>query len=323
MDLFLDVFKNIKLNPEGEKLFSGVSVEYIKTNSRGELVIVHIESDHLIPKRVVYQAENAISREYFQGKETMVVIEEHYHLSDLYTPKTLWDVYQDSIYEELNRISSFSYSLLMKAQISFLSDDEMMIVLPDSPIAQRKEAELRGFLQNVFMERSNLAVKLTFTYEELEEDTYRKEAEHKLEVMVEELSQRVKSMGENQSNDEEIATYGETPSEGKEGAPADGSGTAKDGAVKTASKEGSAGKAGSKTEGKSDSRKGEFKKGEFKKGDKKFGGKEGNTFMRALRKSDNPDVLFGKEFTGDVTPINEIVDEIGEVVIRGKIFASE
>ena len=63
MDLFMDVFKNIKLNPEATKLFSNVSVQYIKTNSRGELVIVHIESDHLIPKRVIYQVEKAIRNE--------------------------------------------------------------------------------------------------------------------------------------------------------------------------------------------------------------------------------------------------------------------
>ena len=338
MDLFIDVFKNIKLNPEATKLFSNVSVQYIKTNSRGELVIVHIESDHLIPKRVIYQVEKAIRNEYFHEKETMVVIEEHYHLSDLYTPKTLWDVYQDSIYEELNHISSFSYSLLMKAEIKFLSEDEMMIVLPDSPIALRKEAELRGFLQNVFMERSNLAVKLNFAYEELEEDTYRKEAEHKLEVMVEELSRRVNSAGEHESNDDEIATYGTSSSDNKDGGSGagasgqagggtkEGDGAGKTGSTKKASD--GAGQTGSKDTKKSDStkgdfKKGDFKKGEFKKGDRKFGNKEGSTYLRALRKSDNPDVLYGKEFLGDATPINEIVDEIGEVVIKGKIFSSE
>ena len=338
MDLFIDVFKNIKLNPEATKLFSNVSVQYIKTNSRGELVIVHIESDHLIPKRVIYQVEKAIRNEYFHEKETMVVIEEHYHLSDLYTPKTLWDVYQDSIYEELNHISSFSYSLLMKADIKFLSEDEMMIVLPDSPIALRKEAELRGFLQNVFMERSNLAVKLNFAYEVLEEDTYRKEAEHKLEVMVEELSRRVNSAGEHESNDDEIATYGTSAADNKDGSSAaaasgkanggikEGDGAGKTGSAKKASD--GAGQTGSKDTKKSDSSKGDFKKGdfkksEFKKGDRKFGNKEGSTYLRALRKSDNPDVLYGKEFLGDATPINEIADEIGEVVIKGKIFSSE
>ena len=226
----------------------------------------------------------------------------------------------------------------MKADIKFLSEDEMMIVLPDSPIALRKEAELRGFLQNVFMERSNLAVKLNFAYEELEEDTYRKEAEHKLEVMVEELSRRVNSAGEHESNDDEIATYGTGAADTKDGGSGagasgqanggtkEGDGAGKTGSTKKASD--GAGQTGSKDTKKSDStkgdfKKGDFKKGEFKKGDRKFGNKEGSTYLRALRKSDNPDVLYGKEFLGDATPINEIVDEIGEVVIKGKIFSSE
>ena len=39
------------------------------------------------------------------------------------------------------------------------------------------------------------------------------------------------------------------------------------------------------------------------------------------RRSKDPDIIYGKDCDGEVVPIEEIVDEIGQVVIRGKIIA--
>lgn len=44
-------------------------------------------------------------------------------------------------------------------------------------------------------------------------------------------------------------------------------------------------------------------------------------FKRAVKRSDNPDVLYGKDFEEEAIPIEDIVGEIGEVVIRGKIIS--
>ena len=37
----------------------------------------------------------------------------------------------------------------------------------------------------------------------------------------------------------------------------------------------------------------------------------------------DPDIFYGRPFEGDETPISEIVDEIGEVIVRGKIIQVE
>ena len=42
---------------------------------------------------------------------------------------------------------------------------------------------------------------------------------------------------------------------------------------------------------------------------------------RAVKRSDNPDVLYGQDFEEEAIPIEDIVGEIGEVVIRGKIIS--
>ena len=42
-----------------------------------------------------------------------------------------------------------------------------------------------------------------------------------------------------------------------------------------------------------------------------------------MRRSDNPDVLYGRDFDEEAIPIEEIIGEMGEVVIRGKIIAMD
>nr|WP_300838354.1 PolC-type DNA polymerase III [uncultured Acetatifactor sp.] len=57
--------------------------------------------------------------------------------------------------------------------------------------------------------------------------------------------------------------------------------------------------------------KGDFRRGEFRRGD------------RPLKQSDNPDVIYGKDFDEEVIPIDEIIGEVGDVTIRGKILKTD
>ncbi|MCI9568326.1 MAG: PolC-type DNA polymerase III [Lachnospiraceae bacterium] len=73
-------------------------------------------------------------------------------------------------------------------------------------------------------------------------------------------------------------------------------------------------------------------KSEFTK--KRFGEKSGKSFAGGYRggreggrppyrKSENPDVLFGRDFDGEAVEIHEVEGEIGEVILRGKIIRAE
>ena len=42
-----------------------------------------------------------------------------------------------------------------------------------------------------------------------------------------------------------------------------------------------------------------------------------------LSRSDNPDVIYGREVTAEAMSIADIVDEIGEVTIRGRILSND
>lgn len=54
---------------------------------------------------------------------------------------------------------------------------------------------------------------------------------------------------------------------------------------------------------------------------KKDGEKTG--FKRAAKRSDNPDVIYGRDFEEAAIPIEDIIGEMGQVVIRGKIIKTE
>ena len=322
---FLDVFSKIEFDAEQKKLYEKTEVSCIKAGNKGEFVLIELSSPHIIPKKNIFKAQEMIRANYFSNAGTLVEIREHFVLSSLYTPKALWDVYHESIFDELKQISSLSYSLLKTGEIKFISDDEMEIILPKTPIAVRRENEIRSFLQTVFSERCNLNVKMRFSYEEIENDSFRTEREHKILKQVEEISRRVYAKN-NPHPDDEIATYGLKK---EEGAPSDEKEASKvfDNAEQTAKDQTAKTSAGSKksASGKSASDKNDKKTaGKFAKGGAKGGyGKDKGGFQKALRRSENPDIIYGRDFTGDSTPIAEIADEIGDVVIRGKVFALE
>ena len=61
-------------------------------------------------------------------------------------------------------------------------------------------------------------------------------------------------------------------------------------------------------------RKGDFKRGEFRRN---------GDYGRTLKQSDDPDVLYGRDFEEEAIPIEDIIGEMGEVTIRGKVLKTD
>ena len=51
------------------------------------------------------------------------------------------------------------------------------------------------------------------------------------------------------------------------------------------------------------------------RGDRSFG-----DFKRSVKRSDNPDVLYGRDFEDEVIPLESIQTEMGEVCVRGQVY---
>ena len=54
------------------------------------------------------------------------------------------------------------------------------------------------------------------------------------------------------------------------------------------------------------------------RGDRSFG-----DFKRSVKRSDNPDVLYGRDFEDEVIPLESIQTEMGEVCVRGQVMTLE
>ena len=203
------------------------------------------------------------------------------------------DTYKESVLMELKDSEHMLYTMFRQADMEFPDEQTVKLTLEDSVIAKSKEDELIRILDKVLNERCGFRVKFHVDYREAAESKYREEDELRIRQMVAGITDKVSISAD--------GMVGETPtqSSGEDKAPA-----------------------------KAEKPKAPEKTASFGKQEKKFekGGftKKSDGFQRRFqKKSDNPDVIFGRDFDDEVITIDEIWGEMGEVVIRGKVRTLE
>ena len=282
MKLLEEVFPALHLTGEMRALFEKTYVERVSAPRDKSILRIYLSSGHLIEKDKIWALEREIKNRLFSGAETVVKIYERFQLSSLYTPEKLLQAYGKSIERELRELSPVECSLFQHAEISFPDGQTVKMVLEDSVLARDKEKELSQILEKILQERCGLSVQLTIGYREKKERKNKAEQERKIESRVAEI---VSVSRENGMAEEHLAGEGNTP-ERKDAEAVSPGGD-------------SAGKAPQENSGR----------------------KAESVSPRPLKRSENPDVIFGRDFEGEAVPIENITDEIGEVVIRGKVVA--
>ncbi len=296
---FFEVFPNLKLDKKNQDLFEQVTVEKVSATKSRDLIRVTISSDYLIQKETVFYVEKEIKKQFFEGHSVRVKLYERFHLSAQYTPMTLLDAYRDSILLELREYSPVEYNLFKGADITYPSGEEIVFTVEDSVLGRSKASELSRILEKILNERCGFSIRVQMQYKEKKTGKYKEEDDLKIARAVAEIASR--ALGGQEQEDvqpkEDVAAP-EVPTKTEMPAADAPKVNVLKGEVKAAT-------------GKGDANKGIFQKGEFKKGD----------FKRPAKRSDNPDVLYGRDFEEEAMPIEDIIGEIGEVVIRGKIIS--
>ena len=149
---FFEAFPNLKLTGVQKDLFEQVVVERITATKRKDLLRVYIRSERLIEKENIYRVENEIKKQFFPKDHIIIKIYEHFVLSEQYTPEKLMDVYKESILLELKECEHMLYTMFRQADLNFLDENTMELVLEDSVIAKSKEDELISILDKVLNE---------------------------------------------------------------------------------------------------------------------------------------------------------------------------
>lgn len=312
MKSFLEVFPDLHIADNVRELFELVEVEKVATTRDRSSIRIYIVSPRLIHKQNIYKLEEGIKSQLFPGKKVTIKILEKYHLSGQYTPKKLMDVYRDSILMELKNYSILLYNMFRRAVLSFDEKDLLTMEIEDTMIAKDKAPELVRILEKIFTERCNIPMEVRLSYRPAEA---RKRGEEEPAVIY--MNAEHTSGGAAPSDPAPVSgeasldlPFDEGSSVLKPVGDLNFQAEKKQKAVKETGGKNAQSKAGGDLSG---------KKG---KGDLSGGKRE---FRRSGygRKSDNPDVLYGRDFDEESVEIEKIEGEIGEVVIRGKILATD
>ena len=304
--LFFEVFPTLKITGEMSALLKETEITKVASNSARSALRIYLESTRLIPKPEIYHIEQEIRQQLFPHKEVAVKIIEKFNLSSQYTPEKLMAVYRESILEEIRNYSVLLYNLMRCSKMEFDREDHMILTLEDTIVATERSNELIDILEKIICERCGLKLMIEPQYEKPAENDYLKSADSQIETEVAHIVARTAAArtqnadGMEQPAANEANAQPDAGASEKEKTPAapekkQTTGTEGAGAVPAAGKNNFS-------------------------GGKDFKGKSSFQRRDFVKKSDNPDVIYGRDFEEDAIPIETIVGEMGEVVIRGQIM---
>lgn len=314
---FLEVFPSLHITEELRELLNLVEVEKVTLGRDRSSIRIYLMSPRLIHKQNIYGLEKGIKDQLFPSKRITIKIIERFRLSGQYTPQKLLKAYKESLLMELKNYSIIEYNMFRKAQFQFPEPDLLKMTVEDTIVTHEKAADLKRVLEKIFHERCSMPVEVQYEYVAPKENELAKQKELQMQREVEEIVSRTSfALNREEGQNEYIAgasegTAGPSMADGisldtltaeyTALAPSDQASQTPAPALRMGGK-----KETTKT-GDSDTGKKEWK--DYKKGGGSYG-----------RRSDNPDVLYGRDFDGEIIEIDKIDGEIGEVAIRGKIL---
>ena len=311
---FFDVFPTLKVNDNLRGLLSQATVTRVTVTSARDRMRVYLESPRLLYWQSVQDTEHEIRRQIFGNASMDVKIIVKFQLSRQYTPRTLMQEYESSILSEIRDYNIFLYSILRQAECTFTADDEMTLTIEKNVIAEERLEELLQILEKIFCERCGMHFKVQTVFKEPVESKSHKNSELRIQQEVDAILQNavLGNPEEPQNLPEENGQVESAKAEGK---------------AEAAKKEKA--KPEKKNDGKSE-KKVEKQTADMPKSRGNFQGKGGfrsgfsrGDGPRSVRRSDNPDVLYGRDFESESLAIEQIQGEMGEVTIRGQVQTLE
>ena len=297
---FLEVFPTLQLNHEMKGLLSEATVTKVASNRNRDFIRVYFDNTRLIPKRDIWRLEEDMRQQLFPNQKMQIKLMEHYRLSSQYTAKTLLDTYKESMLCEIKEYSLLLYNIFRKAEIRFEEDMQMTLILEDTLIARESQDELIEVLDKIIRERCGIQTKFDIQFVEKKESHYKKNTDHQIDLEVESIVRRTAAAkSEHEQEHAEDEMLGAVAKENE----AD---TSKAQSPKEQSAEVAKTKSTADVGSRQNGKKGGVKKREY-----------------GLKRSDNPDVFYGRDFDEEAVTIDTIQGEVGEVVIRGQIIDTD
>ena len=317
--IFFHVFPTLKVEEDIRILFADVEVKKITTNTRRDFLHVYIFSRHPIQKKQIRLMEQRIKDQLFGQVAVDVQIEEDYALSGQYTPEALMREYHDSIVMELSDISVLAASMFSQAKIRYEEENVVCLELLDTIVSEGRKEEILNLLNRLFNERFHIPADIRVVYREPDGKGSREYDEQRIQQEINAIfERRARQRGEyvpaNGGNAQDAADGGE----GEAKAPT--SGTSRGSSAAGASGKGSGGSASRGGSGSAASGKGKGASGENGKKGFGKGGFKKKDFYRPVKIGDDPNLIYGKNFDDEPITLEQVVTEMGEITVHGKII---
>ena len=306
----MEVFPTLHLEGDCKVYMEDVRVDRVVTTRARDLLKVYISCDNIIEKEYIYKVEKELHKQLFSalegGKEgPEVKLYETFHLSAQYDAPAVFGAYKNSMLLELKEYSPMLHSMLKSAEMSFEADDKVVLTMEDIPLYHQKSGELLQILDKIVCERCGVRAFFEVAYDEPKESKYREEDDIKIARRIAEIAGNRAAIS--QTSDSEYVDMS-----GVDGNEFEHAASPMQGADAKIAEQ---------------PKKQPVQKAEpaqpLKKEFKKEGKKDFKSFRRQGRRSDNPDVLYGYDVEGEIVPMDQILDEMGEITIRGKVLSVE
>ena len=282
--LFFEVFPTLKMNEELRLLLESVEVLKVATNSSREFIRVHLRSRHLIQKKEIYDLEKRIKDQMFARSLIRIEVQDQYELSEQYTPENLMELYWDSFLLELDDRSVVERNMLQSGTCEFEEENILCLTLTDTIVARGKKESLVGYLTDVFQNRFGRPVEIRVKYQEAKESSL-KHNEVRLQQEIDAICEHAASVQEEKARKQEE----------KE--------------AKQEKKEAAKGGAKAAVSGETNGKKAFYGRGK----------RDGYGFGK--RSSDDPNLVYGRDFEEEAIELRQVVTEMGEITIRGKVIS--
>ena len=188
---------------------------------------------------------------------------------------------------ELKNYSILVFNMFRNAVITFPETNTMHMLLQSTVLARSKEEELIHYMEKVFCERCEFSLKVEAEYQEAKESRFRKNSDIRI---AQEAAHIIEMSTLGKGKEEAENTAEERKEEVKN-------------TEKKSAKQVGSGEKTPRTKGKNE--------------------KFSSDFRRSVKRSDNPDVLYGRDFEDEALPLETVQTEMGEVCIRGQIMSLE
>ncbi len=293
---FFEVFPTLELKNDVSGIFADSVVSHMTMNSAKTSVKIYIRFKRLVGRSVIVYAENEIKRQIRPFFAMEVKICERFELSRLYTPQSILEEYGESILFELERQNMIKCQIFRDAQIETEDGYNIRMNVQDTFISRQYAQEIADMLQDIMENRFGFEAGIEIIYTLPKESRHKKEAEYKMDQMIREISERsALRSGDGNIN----ADVSPKPHKSQE---TPGS------AAVMQHKDTSPPRRTSASAPKESRRQSGLYQND-------------NRRKRPLKRSDDPDVIYGRDFEDEPIKLETVTGEMGVITFRGQVMS--